>query len=55
MTSRENEPSAFAWIFGSVLGLAGAAAAIFTGVVRRRRRIVVEQVAVPKPSPDQRP
>ncbi len=27
--SRENEPSAFAWIFGAVLGAAGLGAAIW--------------------------
>lgn len=36
-TSRENEPSAFAWIFGSVLGLLGAGAVVAGAALRRRQ------------------
>ena len=35
--SRENEPSAFAWVFSSTLALLGAGA-VAAGVLRRRRR-----------------
>lgn len=35
--SRENEPSAFVWIFSSLLGLLGAAAMAAGAVLRRRR------------------